>query len=595
MRPESASAGVPVITLPSAGARHSPGDLAAQLEQNARALGGKAAIVYPDGKERDGSTRYRELSYRDLQARVERAADGLCAIGVGRGTRTVLLASGPDLFVIAFALFRLGAIPVVVDPGIGIRRVLHCYRTAQATAFVGPPAAHVMRLLGAGAFRRIRIRVTIGRRWFWGGHTLARLPGPEGPGREPGAERSGPPDRDALAMIAFTTGSTGPPKGVEYTHRAIDAMAGQVRDSFGHAEGDVSLVTVAPHGVFDLLAGSTMVLAPVRPGRVADADPAAVTEALARFGVSVMFASPALLQVLADYLATRPVRLPRLRSIVSGGASVSPALVSRLRTVLDERALIHVTYGATEALLICSIESAQLLAETGRESQGAGSCVGRPVTGTEVRIIAIRDRPLSGDRDEARALPAGRIGEVLVAGELVSQRYYADAAANAFHKVSVTGSGPGNWHRTGDLGYFDQSGRLFLCGRMTQRVRTPSGDLYPLPCEAVFDAHPLVRRSALVAVHGDGRYQTPVVCVETHTPLRSRQWDQLVAELRALAEAEPATAQLRLFLQHPAFPVDARHNAKIKREVLASWAEGRISAGRRISSAGRRGGRAVRS
>ncbi|MFI9270844.1 fatty acid CoA ligase family protein [Kitasatospora sp. NPDC052896] len=553
--------------------------LAEQLARNARAFPEKTAIIHPtDGREPDGRISYGEMTYRHLQCEVELLADALGGIGIGSGTRTVLMAApGPELFALLFALFRLGAVPVVVDPGMGVRRMLHCYRAVRAEAFVGPPVAHAVRAVGRRAFADVRIRVTLGRRWGWGGQSLTALRT---------SARTGPAERpavrgDDLMMIGFTTGSTGPAKGVEFTHRMMTAMARAVRAAHARDRSEVSLVTLPLYGALDLLFGSTLVLAPLAPSRVGQADPAALLDAMTRFRTSTLFASPALLRRLAEHLSAHPTPLPELRCVVSGGAPVPPELVATLRRVLDGRAAIHVTYGATEALPITSIESAEILAETAAgASLGAGSCVGRPVPGTELRILPVSDGPLRGP-DASLPVPTGAVGEIVVAGESVSRRYHAAPAADAAHKVVEQGDGAAEriWHRTGDLGYLDPAGRLWFCGRKSQRVRTRAGDLHTVRCEGVLNAHPLVRRTALVGVGAPGA-QRPVVCVETEPGVRDVQWTALVAELRALAAARPETAGLTVFLRHPGFPVDIRHNAKIGRERLARWAAGRLGPSR---------------
>ncbi|MFE9258338.1 fatty acid CoA ligase family protein [Streptomyces sp. NPDC006879] len=547
--------------------------LAACLERNARAFPHKAAVIHPRGQSRDGNVRYDTLTYGQLQESVEELAHGLRHAGIGRGTKAVLMAPpGPELFALVFALFRIGAVPVVVDPGMGLRRMLHCYRSVGAQAFIGPPLAHLVRLCGRRTFSGVRIPVTLGRRRLWGGHTLDRLRGIPG-------QRSGPTDvgGEDLLMIGFTTGSTGPAKGVEYTHRMALAIARQIETTHGRSRDDTSLITLPFYGILDLVYGSTTVLAPLSPAKVAQADPSQLVDALERFGVTTMFASPALLRNLAGHLGTHHRPLPELRCIVSGGAPVPDGVVAALREVLDEKAQVHVTYGATEALPITSIESGDILDETSTASaHGAGTCIGRPVTGNQVRTAPITDGPLTEPPPESGP-PTGRVGEILVAGDSVSPRYHAAPGVDALHKVHEAHSGdsPRTWHRTGDLGYFDTDGRLWFCGRKSQRVRTAEAELYPVACEGVFNAHPLVRRSALVGI-GPAGNQRPVICVETQSSLDTAAWQSLTVELRELARAHAPTAGLTLFLNHPAFPVDIRHNAKIGREQLARWAERRL-------------------
>ncbi|MFE6844739.1 fatty acid CoA ligase family protein [Streptomyces sp. NPDC057686] len=548
--------------------------LAECLERNAAAFPHKPAVIHPDGREPGGGPRYREVTYGELQGTVEEIAHGLARAGITRGTKTVLMAPpGPELFALAFALFRLGAVPVVVDPGMGVRRMLHCYRAAGAEAFIGPPLAHLVRVLGRRTFGGVRVPVTLGRRRLWGGHTLAALRTTGGP-RTPAADVGG----DDLLMIGFTTGSTGPAKGVEYTHRMALSIARQIEAAHGRTRDDTSLVTLPFYGILDLVYGSTTVLAPLAPAKVAQADPALLVDALERFGATTMFASPALLRNLADHLTALGRPLPDLRCVVSGGAPVPDSVVAALRTVLDEKASVHVTYGATEVLPITSIESEEILGETSAGSaRGAGTCIGRPVPGTRVRIVPVTDGPRAR-LHPGTDLPAGSVGEILVEGESVSPRYHDAPRSDALHKVhEPRPDGTAlTWHRTGDLGYLDGRGRLWFCGRTSQRVRAADGDLYTVRCEGVFNAHPLVRRSALVGIGPDGA-QRPVVCVETAVPAGGPAWRDLVAELRALAAEHAPTRGLEEFLHHPAFPVDIRHNAKIGREQLARWAERRLA------------------
>ncbi|MFJ4806844.1 fatty acid CoA ligase family protein [Streptomyces murinus] len=549
--------------------------LAAFLEHNARLFPARTAIIHPDGREPDGRIRYREMDYATLQSQVEQLAAGFARAGIGKGTRTVLMAApGPDLFAIAFALFRLGAVPVIVDPGMGIRRMLHCYRAVGAEAFIGPPVAHVARVLGRRTFAGVRTKVTLGRRLFWGGQTLdelrdtsaRRLPVAGGGRGEVGGED--------LMMIGFTTGSTGPAKGVEFTHRMGVAMARGLRAAHSRTRGDVSLVTLPLYGMFDLVFGSTLVLAPVAPARVADADPGLLVDALTRFGVTTMFASPALLRVLARHMAGSALP-PTLRCVVSGGAPVPPDLVAELRAVLHAKAEFHVTYGATEVLPIASVESTEILRETAPlGALGAGTCVGRPLAGLDVRTIPVSEGRVS--RIEPVDGPPDTVGEIVVAGDAVSPGYHCNPRADALHKVRAEGR---IWHRTGDLGYLDGHGRLWFCGRKSQRVRTAGGDLHTVICEGVFNAHPLVRRSALVGVGGDdGAPAHPVVCVETEGDVDEAGWKAMLPELRRLAAAQSVTAGLHDFLRHRAFPVDIRHNAKIGREELAVWAAHELAA-----------------
>jgi acyl-CoA synthetase (AMP-forming)/AMP-acid ligase II len=229
---------------------------------------------------------------------------------------------------------------------------------------------------------------------------------------------------------------------------------------------------------------------------------------------------------------------------------------------------IHTPYGATESLPVSSIGSDELLGETRCKTiEGAGVCVGLPVEGMRVRVIRISDEPLPLWNDEF-TLPPGSVGEIAVQGPVVTRAYHNRPESTVLAKI--TDQAGGIWHRMGDLGYFDEKGRLWFCGRKSQRVVTREQTFFTVACEGVFNAHPAVARSAVVGITREGEVR-PVLCVERDP--RSRLSDEeLRGELLALGAARPHTRAISTILFHKSFPVDIRHNAKIFREKLAVWA-----------------------
>ncbi|MDP3694739.1 MAG: AMP-binding protein, partial [Desulfocapsaceae bacterium] len=202
--------------------------------------------------------------------------------------------------------------------------------------------------------------------------------------------------------------------------------------------------------------------------------------------------------------------------------------------------------------------------------QGHGICVGRPLPGIEIRVIIFSDGPVLL-WDEALCLPPGQIGEIVVRGDVVTKGYENNEQENRLAKIADQGS---FWHRMGDLGYLDDLGRLWFCGRRAHRVETRDGVLFTIPCEAIINEHPDVVRSALVGIADSlhpGRQQA-VMIVEP-VKIRKVNRDKLLAEVRELAAASPLTCSIQLFLTHSDFPVDIRHNAKIFREQLSVWAQ----------------------
>ena len=291
--------------------------------------------------------------------------------------------------------------------------------------------------------------------------------------------------------------------------------------------------------------------------------------AIARFGVNQLFGSPALMRVLAEHGEA----LPTLRRVTSAGAPVPADVVARILELLPVNARFWTPYGATECLPVAVIEGRELLALRTRNEHGAGTCVGRPVAGNDVRIIRIDDDAIER-WDDGLLVPAGKVGEITVAGPSATDAYFNRDAATRLAKIreALPDGSERIVHRMGDLGYFDDEGRLWFCGRKSQRVVVDAETtLCTEQVEPVFNTHPAIARSALVGIGPKGA-QTAVLCYELK-PGIGRVRRERHDELRAIGTLFPHTAKIDAFLHYPKpFPVDIRHNAKIGREVLAAWA-----------------------
>ena len=545
-------------------------NIAAALPRMAIERPDQVAIRCPSGRLADGTVEYaHSLTYADLERRSSAIAAGLRDAGLQRGAHVALMVRpSPELFLLMFALFKLGAVPVLIDPGISKRALKQCLDEAKPVAFIGIPLAHAARCVLGWARASLTLHVTVGRRWFWTGPTLQQL-------EARGAELSfsmADTGADETAAILFTSGSTGVPKGVVYRHRHFLAQIDLLRDALTIEPGGVDLPTFPPFALFDPALGLTSVIPDMDPTRPASADPRRLIQAINQFGVTRMFGSPALLDTLSRYGESKHVRLTTLKQVTSAGAPVPPEVVARMQAMLPKDAQIWTPYGATECLPVAVIEGRELRETRTATESGSGTCVGRPVTGNQVRIIAISDEPIA-EWAATHVLPAGEIGEITVAGPSATDGYFARPAATAQAKISETLSDGyvRIVHRMGDLGWFDEAGRLWFCGRKAQRVETASGPLYTEQIEPIFCTLPDVRRAALVGVGPSGQ-QRPIVCIELATGTLKHQHSRIIDALRELAERHALTTGIRDFLFHPKFPVDIRHNAKIGREQLAQWA-----------------------
>jgi acyl-CoA synthetase (AMP-forming)/AMP-acid ligase II len=541
------------------------------------------AMYVPVGPRALGRARYRTVTYAALAADVRRIAAGLFALGIGRGMHCALMVPpGEDFFALAFGLFHAGVVPVVVDPGIGLRNLRDCLAEAGPEAFIGVTAAHAARvLLGLGG-PKVRRCVTVGPRLGWSGVTLGqvRAAGDRVLAAPTRAEAWSPPrvGSDDVAAIVFTSGSTGVPKGVVYTHGNFAAQIRMLRDALCIEPGEVDLPTFPLFALFGPALGMTTVIPKMDFTRPADVDPREIVEPVRLFGVQTMFGSPALLDRVGRYAVPRGLTLPSLRRVVSAGAPVPADVIARFTEMLGEGARVLTPYGATECLPVTAVAHDVLLGETAaRTRAGEGVCIGRPVEGVRVEVIAISDDPIERWDDSLR-VPDGTIGEFVVSGPNVTTRYHARPRATALAKIRAPGGEV--MHRMGDVGWRDARGRLWFCGRKSHRVVTTAGTLFTEPCEAPFAAHPAVKRAALVGTPSrDGvsaRPARPVICVELEPGTTRGDRRRVLEELRAIAAAHPTTREIRDFLIHPRFPVDIRHNSKVFRERLADWATRRL-------------------
>lgn len=544
-------------------------NVASYLHDMARVQPYTRAVVCPCGRDREGRVAYSHLTFRQLDIESDCLAHGLEETGVRRGVRTILMVKPSlDFFALVFALFKVGAVPVVVDPGMGVARMLNCLKESRAQALIGIPPAHVLRTLAPTYFSGIRTPITVGTRWFWGGTTLRQARN-----RPWTPYRMADTRADEVAAILFTTGSTGPAKGVCYTHGVFDAQIRNIRSQFGISPGEIDLPTFPLFALFDPALGMTAIIPDMDPTQPARVNPERIIEAIVNHGVTNMFASPALLDRVGRFGKSRKIKLPSLKRVITAGAPATPANIERFATMLTGGAHIHTGYGATEAMPVSSFSSDRILSETRRLSEkGYGMCVGRPIAGVDLRIIRITDNPIAEWRDEL-VVPEGEIGEIIVRGDQVTRSYFERPRDDALSKIS---DGTAFWHRMGDLGWLDKKGRIWFCGRKSHRVTTANKTLFTIPCEAVFNNHPRVFRSALVGVGPQGS-QRPVICIELEAGDDGREKAGLKRELLKMAQQSPITEMIDTILFHRAFPVDIRHNSKIFREKLAAWAARKIN------------------
>lgn len=532
----------------------SDANFAATLTARARDQPRATALIEPDG---------RRVTFADLESLSLRYAHGLARQGVRHGDRALyMLRPSIDGYAVFYALLRLGAVPVLMDPRMGFRRLIDCITAVRPRVILAVPLVHAVRTFVRRPFAGAEVLITAGHRWFWGGARLDQCRAENG---EFTNRATAPGD---ASFLPFTSGSTGTPKGVFYDHAMLTAQMAVMREVCGWREGMRVVMAYAPFVPYALADGLTAILPDMDFSRPAAADPARIVQAVAEHGADCAFASPIIWSHVARYCERFGISLPTLERAVTAGAPVSANLHRRLRPLIHPDGQLFTPYGATEAMPLTTTGSAELSDTWKLARSGHGTCVGKPLPGVEIRIIRVTDDPLPEWSDALRA-PDGAIGEIVAGGPFVSPSYPDRPDEDARAKIRCEGGGR-LFHRTGDLGRRDAEGRLWFCGRKSDQVETRQGAIPSVPLENILDEHPAVFRSAVVGLGKRGA-QRVVACVElepghTFSP-------RLEGELAALTDGTCFERVVTRFLPHRGFPVDARHNSKIRRDELAAWAE----------------------
>ena len=542
-------------------------NVAAHLPEMARLQPETPAIFIPRGRSKK-QTAYDKYTFAELDRESDRMALALESIGIRRGVRTVLMVPpGFEFFALTFALFKIGAVPVLVDPGMGVKNLKTCLAEAEPEAFIGIPKAHIARLLLGWGKPSVKIFLTVGCRLFWGGKSLKNILSNI---ENNITYKTADTEENETAAILFTSGSTGVPKGAVYSHGNFSAQVDMLKQVYDIRPGEIDLPTFPLFALFAPALGMTSVVPEMDFTRPADVDPIKIIAAIEKFQITTMFGSPALINKVGRYGEANNIKLPSLKRAISAGAPVPATVLERFSNMLNYNAEVFTPYGATEALPVCSIGSAEILSETRQATDhGQGVCVGRPVPGIDLEIITITDDPIA-EWDDVLKLAVGEIGEIVVKGPQVTKNYFNRSESTLLGKIQDSRDN-NFYHRMGDLGYRDSKGRIWFCGRKAHRVMTGETTLFTIPCEAIFNTHNDVFRTALVGVGAPGQ-QRPVLCVELEKNADRSDLDRTHRELLAIGVEHPITRGIKTCLFHPAFPVDIRHNAKIFREKLAVWA-----------------------
>ncbi len=504
------------------------------LRGSAEQYADRLALIMPDG---------RNITFGGLWQDICRTATVLRSAGMKPGERMiVMIPMSIELYTVMLAIIMCGGVAVFVDPWVPLKKIGAFAAFAEPAGFAGIGRSHLLRLLQP-QLRYLRITLTTGRTF---GKIPAELSLPailQSPAAVTSATSDNivwqPASEDAPALITFTSGSSGTPKGANRTHGFLSAQYAALHTEFSYTPDDIDMPMFPVFALRNLADGITSVIPDIDFKNVAATNGAAVLKQMRTHAVTTCTASPPFIESIAKAITAGAEPVP-LHRILTGGAPVENSQLRCWREAFPDTA-IELVYGSTEAEPVASISLEERLAATGR-----GFCCGKPVEQLQTKIIRIHKGRIVFNGWEALEQSPGEPGELIVAGAHVCRDYFRNPDAIADNKL-IDNAGS-LWHRMGDTGFFDIQQRFRLVGRVHSTITCKEKLLHAqLVEEQVAELLPSAAKVA--AVEHD---ENLLIIIES-APM---------PDFKQMLHNAGIPADRIVFTNKP-LPLDPRHNAKI--------------------------------
>ena len=487
----------------------------------------KTAIIDPK--------KNQQITFIEFEKLASKVSNYLASLGVKKGDRVVLFVKPGIYFpVITMSLFKMGALPVLIDPGMGLQSLLKCVEKVKPQVMIAEKVVHFIKFFKSEFFKTIQHSFTP--------HSIINKSKLENDIFKNLSVSASDP-----AAILFTSGGTGTPKGVVTTHEILINQTQMLKEMFKLTKDDVDMPGFPLFALFTLSMGMTSIIPRLNPAKPASVDPKKIIPDLLKYKVTFAAGSPAIWGKVGLYAKEKNQVFKDLKSVVMFGAPVRGEIHEVWESLLL-KGTTYTPYGATECLPITLTSGLEVLKDTwSLTKQGKGVCVGKVIEGMEVKIFSLKNN--------IEILKSYEVGEIVVSGKTVTPAYFADEVATKEAKFILDDK---LHHRMGDVGYLDQNQQLWFLGRKVHIVH----DLFPIEVEGIINTHPLVKKSALVK-----RHDLPCLVVELKTKPKSHE--ALKKELLSLV-SKYHIVTVDFFSP---FPVDVRHNIKIDRIKLGKMME----------------------
>lgn len=530
----------------------------------------------------DGAFHYESLTFKELEERSNLYATKLKELGLKKGEKVLIfIKPSLDFSAVTFAVFRLGLVPVFIDPGMGRKNLLEAVSHIGPTALIAEPEVHFIRLLFSKAFKTVGTFVTT-KGLTWGKmQSLAKWRG-----QYQKTEMKLPKIMEEVkgidtAAILFTSGGTGIPKGVRYTHGIFNSQVEKLQEMFKLGPEEVDLPGFPLFSLFTITMGMKSAIPAMNPSKPAKCNPEWLVQNIIDHQATFVAGSPAIWKRVAEYCKAKKIVLPTVKYVVMFGAPVPIQLHKDFSEILPNGDTFT-PYGATECLPVANISGKEILdSYSEKMSSGLGTCVGRPAPKTQIKIAPITDEVIASESD-ITWLENGELGEICVLSQTVTPEYVGmeEKTTEAKIKSAYESGDTLLWHRMGDLGYQDEEGMLWFCGRKSHRVTLNEKTIPSVPQETPLLDHPLISKCAFVGPKLNGEVQASMV-VEPKRKLSKTEENTLTKDIQDIFQSlqkDQNPLSLKRVYFHSNFPVDVRHNIKIDRLKLKSMIEqGRIS------------------
>lgn len=499
---------------------------------------------------------YQSYTFKQLDERINQFCHRLLDLGVKPRDKVLFFVKpNLDFCAITFALFRLGAVTVFIDPGMKKKYFFKCIQELKPDVIIGIPPVHILRRLFFWIFKGIRLAITTSNLTLFTPSLYKKLD------QYPKDFKPYIPQENDLAAILFTSGGTGKPKGVEYSHDIFINQTKMLQTEFNLTHEDIDIPGFPLFSFFTLAMGMNSVIPDMNFAKPALCDPKLLYRNIQDAKATFVAGSPAIWERLAEYCFHNNLTLPSVKSMVMFGAPVSNRIHEYFAKILPN-GTSFTPYGATECLPVSNISGEFILKHTAHSSaEGAGVCIGKPFAGVKVVVIEQTDKVIEKLQD-AQILGVNQIGEIVVNSPNVTKGYYRMPQATALAKIY--GDESQIWHRMGDVGYYDNDGQIWFCGRKKHVVNYNNQKFYPIPVEGIINKEKGVKRSALVL---NKKLNEPAIVLELNEKTQFSEAFKL--NLNSKIQSNPKTNFIKHIYVAKNFPVDTRHNIKIDREQLS--------------------------